>query len=227
MNKIKGFENKIICADCLTVMRDMPDNSVDMILTDIPYSGVNRNSSGLRNLNKGDADIVNFDIEDMLKSFIRICKGSFYIFCGYKQISQIFDKLEASSISTRMIIWEKTNPSPMNGEHIYLSGIEKAVYGKKKNATFNGHCLNTVFRFPAQNDKIHPTQKNTKLFKRLIEISSNENDIIFDPFIGSGTTALACVQMNRRFIGIEISEAYCQIARARIEKEKVQLKLLL
>ncbi len=83
------MENKIIQGDCLEIMKNIPDKSIDMILTDIPYDGVNRKSNGLRNLDKGKADIMTMTIPDMMYEFLRVTKGSGYIFCGWSQISDI------------------------------------------------------------------------------------------------------------------------------------------
>jgi DNA modification methylase len=128
LNYPDDFINKIICGDCLEVMKDIPDKSIDMILTDIPYGEVNRNSNGLRNLNKGIADIFNLSIKQIIKEFVRIAKGSIYIFCGTEQVSEIRKELVFYNASTRLIIWNKTNPSPMNGKNIWLSSIECCIW---------------------------------------------------------------------------------------------------
>ena len=206
-------------------MKELPDESVSLILTDIPYGEVNRDSNGLRNLNKKDADTFNMNINQICSEFIRITSGSIYIFCGTEQVSEIRKNLVKEGLSTRLIIWEKTNPSPMNGETIWLSGIECCVYGKKKGGTFNGFCNNTVLRYSTQHSKLHPTQKPIKLFEELIKKSSNESDTILDPFMGSGTTGVACVQLNRNFIGYEISPDYFKIAEKRISEAQAQQKL--
>jgi site-specific DNA-methyltransferase (adenine-specific) len=208
---------QLINADCLEAMKDIPDGSIDMVLTDIPYGEVNRKSNGLRNLDKGKADITTgLNIELLIESIVRVCKGSVYIFCGTEQVSIIRKLLVDNGLSTRLCIWEKTNPSPMNGQHIWLSGIECCVYGKFKNATFNEHCKNSVFRFPTTRSKIHPTQKPVKLMQYLVKSSSNEGDVILDPFMGSGTTGVACKNLNRNFIGIELDETYFNLAKDRI-----------
>ena len=217
-------ENGVLYCGDNTEILPLIDN-VDMILTDYPYGGVNRESGGLRNLDKKDADVWNVDTKDFTDKLINKCNGVFIGFCGYLQISPIFKSLD-SEFSTRLIIWQKTNPSPMNGEYIYLSGIEKAVYGKKKNAIFNARCKNTVFNYPTENNDIeHPTVKPEKLWIELLKDNSNENQTVLDCFMGSGTTALACEKLNRRWIGIEISEKYCEIAKKRIEEYTNQLKL--
>lgn len=202
--------------DCIKIMKDLPPQSIDLCVTDIPYGEVNRNSNGLRNLDKLNADIVTFNLNSFLSELNRIIKGSIYIFCGTEQVSEIRKTLIEYNFSTRLIIWEKTNPSPMNGQYIWLSGVECCVYGKRKGATFNGHCNNTVLRYPCGRNKLHPTQKPLNLIQQLIEISSNKNDIVIDPCMGSGTTGVVCKQLNRNFIGIEINEKYYNIAKDRI-----------
>lgn len=208
--------NKIIQGDCLEILKTLPDKSVDLVLTDIPYGEVNRNSNGLRNLDKGDADEVNFSLDELMGELLRVTSGSLYIFCGTGQLSDIHKKLVQNDLSTRLVIWEKTNPSPMNGEHIWLSGIEFAVFGKKSGATFNEFCKNSVLRFPSKSSTEHPTEKPLDLFRKLITASSKESDLILDPFLGSGTTAVAAKMEGRNYIGIEISEKYCEIARQRV-----------
>lgn len=208
--------NKVHNMDCLEFMKTLPDKCVDLLLTDIPYDGVNRKSAGLRNLDKGLADVMTMSIENMMSEFIRITKGSGYIFCGWGQISEIVDILKENKISTRLCCWRKTNPSPMNGQVIWLSGAEYCVYFKMPNATFNEHCKNVVWDFPSGRGKVHPTEKPIKLFEYLIKASSNENDTVFDPFIGSGTTAVASKMNGRNYIGCELSKEYYEVCLNRI-----------
>lgn len=215
--------NKIHNIDCLEFMKTLPDKCVDLLLTDIPYDGVNRKSSGLRNLDKGLADVMTISIENMMSEFIRITKGSGYIFCGWGQISEIVDILKENKISTRLCCWRKTNPSPMNGQVIWLSGAEYCVYFKMPNATFNEHCKNVVWDFPSGRGKVHPTEKPIKLFEYLIKASSNENDIVFDPFIGSGTTAVASKMTSRNYIGCELSKEYYEVCLNRINGQNSTL----
>lgn len=203
--------------DCLEVMKSIPDKSIDLVLTDIPYGEVNRKSNGLRNLDKGAADVIDFDIQSAMSESIRVAKGSIYIFCGTEQVSTIRSQMVKSGLSTRLCIWEKTNPSPMNGQHIWLSSIECCVFGKFKNATFNEHCKSSVWRFSTARGKLHPTMKPLPLMEYLIKTSSNEGDTVLDFTMGSGSTGVAAKNLNRNFIGIEKDEAYFQIAKQRIE----------
>lgn len=204
-------------ADCFDILKDKY-KIADLTLTDIPYGEVNRKSNGLRNLDKDKADIVTFDLIELVNMLCNVTKGSIYIFCGTEQVSDIRRTMVQNKMSTRLCIWEKTNPSPMNGDKIWLSGIECCVYGKFPKATFNEHCKNTVFRFPCGRNKLHPTQKPLELFEKLILVSSNEGDIVLDPFMGSGTTGVVCKNLNRNFIGIEKDTNYFNIAKNRIEE---------
>jgi len=214
---------KLYHGDCLEIMGEL--EPVDLVLTDIPYGKVNRDDNGLRNLNKGKADDITFNINGILPSIVKVGSGCFYIFCGTEQVSGIRLEMVLEKLSTRLGFWEKTNPSPMNGEHIWLSGIECFVYGKKPGATHNVKCKNPVFRGPIARNQVHETQKPLWLFADIILASSNEYQTVLDFCIGSGTTAVACERLNRKWIGIEIEEKYCEIAAKRIEQERKQRKL--
>lgn len=219
---MKYLENNIYNIDCMEGMRNINDNSVDFTLTDIPYNAVNRTSNGLRELDKQEADVITFNLNEFLDEVYRITKNSICIFCGKEQFSLIFEYFANKKGTVRPIIWEKTNPSPMNGQYIYLSGVEMAVWFKKTGAkTFNAHCKNTVFRYPNGKRDIHPTQKNLKLFEELIKDNSNENDLVFDPCIGGGTTAFACLNTGRNFLGFELSKDYYDKTISKINEVKL------
>ena len=210
---------KLRQGDCLKLMKNIPDNCVDFTLTDIPYDAVSRSSNGLRNLDKGKADILTFDLQEFLESVLRITRNSVCIFCGKEQFSFIYDFFAKQKGTIRPIIWEKSNPSPMNGQYIYLSGIEMGVWFKKSGAkVFNAHCKNTVFKYPNGRSKLHPTEKNHDLLKDLIFDNTNENDVVFDPCMGSGSHGLVSIQNQRRFVGIELDENYFNIAKQRIDE---------
>ncbi len=211
--------------DCIGYMKKMEKKSIDLLLTDIPYNEVNRKSNGLRNLDKKDADGAEFNLEEALNEFMRVTKGSIYVFCGIEQVSFIKKTFRENGLSTRLVVWEKTNPSPMNGDKVWLSSVECCVFGKFPKATFNEHCKSSVLRFSCGKSKVHPTEKPLKLFSKIVEVSSNEGDIVFDPFMGSGTAGVAALDLNRKFIGCELNEEYFNIAKNRIEEEGRNLKL--
>ena len=214
----------LINEDCMKVLSQLDNDTVDFTLTDIPYDGVNRKDNGLRKLDKGNADIITFDLHKFLDEIYRVTKGSVAVFCGMNQMSEIsnyFDEYSKKGKGTvRQLCWKKTNPSPMNGDYIYLSGLENAVWFKKKGATFNAHCKSNVFEFPCGRSKLHPTEKNHALLEDLIKDNTNEEDIVFDPCCGSGSHCYVAKKLNRRYMGIELNEEYFNIAKDRIENNK-------
>jgi DNA modification methylase len=209
----------LINEDCIKVMRSLDNDIINLTLTDIPYDNVNRSSNGLRNLDKGNADILTFNLKSFLDELYRITKGTIIIFCGMNQVSEIFNYFDNYAKqhkgTVRQLIWKKTNPSPMNGDYIYLSGIENAIWFKKKGGIFNAHCKSNVFEYPCGRSKLHPTEKNHQLITDLILDNSNENDIIFDPCCGSGSHCLMAKENNRRYLGIELNTEYFNVAKNR------------
>lgn len=139
-----------------------------------------------------------------------------------------------------LITWRKTNPMPSITKRTLTHSTEFIVwFAKEKCWTFNykdmkkynkGKQLRDVWEFPIcqgtervkeKNGRAsHPTQKPLELFKRLIEMTSKEGDIVLDPFIGSGTTAVASEELNRKWIGIEKNKRYCNIAKIRVKSER-------
>ena len=213
-------KNKVYHGDCMAFMKQMESNSVKLTLTDIPYGEVNRDSNGLRKLDKAAADELTFDLKDFLNEVYRVTEGTIIIFCGMQQFSTIHkffsDKQAKKEGTVRQLIWKKSNPSPMNGQHIYLSGIENAVWFKKRGGTFNARCKNTVFEHPCGRSKMHPTEKNHKLLAELILDNSNPGDLVFDPCAGSGSHLLVARENERDFIGVELDEGYFKIAKDRL-----------
>ena len=217
--------NKLYNIDCMEFMKTLPNNSVDVIITDIPYGVVTRESNGLRNLDKEKADVVTFDTLAFIKECYRIAKSSITIFCGKEQFSEIhnfFNEEQKKKKGTvRQLVWEKTNPTPFNGQYVYLSGIENAVWFRKSKGTFNAHCKNTVFCYPVWSGKnrIHPTEKHHDLIKEIMLDNSNEGDLIFDPCAGSGSTLLVAKQNNRNYLGCELDKEYYDKALKRLTED--------
>lgn len=202
--------------DCLELMSNIPSNSVHMVLCDLPYGEVSQKSSGLRLLDRGKADLCEMDLGVLAAEFNRVCKGSIYAFCGTEQISRLVGFFKSHGMTTRVCAWEKTNPSPMNGTRLWLSGLEFCVFARKPNATFNEHCKKALWQAPSGRSKIHPTEKPVKLMERLILASSHQGDTVLDNCMGSGTTGVACANTDRHFIGMEMDAGYFNIAKSRI-----------
>ena len=212
----------LLHGDCLEEMKRLPDNSVDMILCDLPYGEVNRRSSGLRLLDKGVADIFDNSLLPLyISSYHRLLKstGCAYIFCGTEQISPLISLAREYKYSTRLGCWNKTNPSPMNGTRMWLSGLEFCVFIRGANATFNEHCKKALWDAPCGTNKLHPTQKPLVLFERLIKASTDEGALVLDNCAGSGTTAVACENLNRRWCCIEKEQKYCDVIVSRVRKD--------
>ena len=213
----KDSHGMLFHGDCLEIMKNIEDKTADFVLTDIPYAEVNRSSNRLRNLDKGNADVLTFNLYSFLEELYRITSNSICVFCGREQFSTIYSFFANKKGTVRPIVWEKTNPSPMNGQYIYLSGVEMGVWYKKQGAkTFNAHCKNTVFHYPNGRSKLHPTEKNHALLEDLIKDNTNEGQIIFDPCCGSGSHCFVAENLGRKYIGIELDKNYFNVATERM-----------
>ena len=226
--------NKVYNMDCIDLMKEMIKQNLkaDTLLTDIPYGAVNARSNGrdryegqLRKIKKDYADTMTFDMQEYLELTDKCIKGNFIIFCGTEQISQIRDFYDLKGYTTRLLIWENTNPSPMNGQYVYLSGIECCVWAKKPNGTFNANCKNTVFKHNCGKNELSPTQKPLSLWYELLRDNTNERQLVLDTCMGSFTTAIACRRMGRNFIGAELNKEQYEIGQARLDKEMSQLSI--
>ena len=197
---------------------------VDLVLTDPPYCVSRTHQLGFSNMgrsgmNYGEWD-YNFDQTEWIDLVSPLLKegGSIIIFNDWKNSSFLVKNLEKNGFQIKDLLrWEKTNPMPRNVNSRYVADYEFAIWavkGKKKwtfNKPDNVSYLRPKFVSGVvlgSKKRIHPTQKSLDLFKNLIIIHSNENDLIFDPFSGSGTTAVACKETGRNFIGCEIEEKY-------------------
>lgn len=216
--------NKIHNVDCMEFMKTLPDKCVDLVVTDIPYN-ISQEHGGLREIDYGEWD-KNISIETVLSwtdQIARITRGSIYIFCADQQFSHVFVALENKGMIVRKYEWLKTNPNVMNGQHFWLSSGELCVCAKYPSAFYNGNCEKAYKIFSSPTDRVHPTQKPVEIMEELIFRSSKEGDVVFDPFIGGGTTAVACKKLKRNFIGCEIEPIYFKIAQERIDSMTAQL----
>ena len=162
-----------------------------------------------------DSEFTMEILETFISEYYRKLKkgGTLIIFFDLWKISMLKDLLEKHKFKQiRFIEWIKTNPQPRNSKVNYLTNCrEIALIGvKDSNPTFNSSYDNGIYTFPLQGGKnrFHPTQKSLLLFEALINKHSNENDVVLDTFLGSGTAAIACKNTNRRFKGCEISQEY-------------------
>jgi site-specific DNA-methyltransferase (adenine-specific) len=213
---------KLYQGDCLDVMRRLSDGCVDVIITDPPYNAINRNSGGLRLIDKGKADDLPINIDELAIEFLRLATGSIYVWCSDEQYTNWVMAFKDRGCTTRICAWWKSNPSPMNGEYLWLSALELCVFARKRNAPFYRFCKPPLWHGPSESFPGHPTPKPLWLMSELVTASTPKRGTVFDPFMGSGTTGVACVQTGRNFIGCEIDPSYFAIAQKRINDAREQ-----
>jgi hypothetical protein len=205
------------------IVLGLPSRSFSALITDIPYGEVNRESSGLRNLDKGDADVVTFPLSFVCEQGARLAE-SVYVFCGTEQVSELRAGFVSLGMTTRLGVWEKTNPSPMNGEYLWLSSIECCVFASHERAYFSGHCESTVWRYPTEREQIHPTQKPLALMERLVRASVPRGGSVLDFCMGSGTTGAAAIRHDASFAGVERRADYFADALSRLRDEQPSIR---
>lgn len=201
---------RIYHADCRKVADQLYDDGVEAVVTDIPYAEVNNSddSGGLRVLKKGSADVETFDFAGEIERFLRVARGTIYTFCGVEQISDIRRAERLAGMTTRLGYWRKTNPSPMNGQHFWVSALEACVFARKSGSVFNRHCEAFVITHATCRKSPHPTPKPVPVMEELILASTKPGDVVFDPFMGCGPTLIAAKRTRRRAIGAELNREW-------------------
>lgn len=206
--------------DCLELMKNIPDGYVDLVLTDPPY-GIDFQSNFRKNkFNKIENDIaVNAEFLDECKRVLKDT-GAFYCFTRWDVYPQWAEQISKRFKIKNCIVWFKRGGGLGDLKKGYIYNHEFIIYCAEKNHRLNGKRRNDVFEFAkdAPSTYVHPTQKPISLLKEIIERSSNEGGVVLDCFMGSGSTGVACVNTNRRFIGIELDDGYFNIAKKRIEE---------
>ena len=223
------YLNKITCGDSYELIKEIPDKSVGCIYTDIPYLYDKGGCSGseiaslMAKVHKGEIkDIVNGIDYSIFADFVRVMKKiNCFIWCSKEQILPILQWWHENTDATYNILtWNKTNPSPMcNGN--WLPDIEYCLYFNRQSKLNDGYDIKSKWYISKRNtsDKDlfnHPTIKPLELVKRHLLHTTQENDIVFDPFCGSGTTCVASKELNRQYIGIDIEPKWAKIADNRL-----------
>lgn len=209
---------------------------VDHIITDPPYNISKDNNFGTMKNPRAGVDFGNwdrgkFDLYAWVPEYAKLLNknGSMIIFCSYRFISFIIDALEseeAGMVVKDILVWQKSNPMPRNINRRYVQDMEFAIWAVKKSAKWifnkpdDKPYLRAMFTtsLVSGSEKLgHPTQKSLKLMEDIVSIHTNENELILDPFMGSGSTGEAALRCGRRFMGIEFEKEYFEMAKKRLE----------
>ena len=230
---------KLYQGDCLEVMKNIEDGSVDLVVTDPPYSLNHTSGSSTSsakqekwqgNLKAGDktSNIINkIRFEEWVPEIYRVLKpdAHCYIFVNDKNVQEILNVCMKNGFKLHnILVWKKNNCTP---NRWYMKNCEFIIFLHKGKSFPINNLESSQFleyRNISGKNKLHPTQKPIELLEELILNSSTEGDIVFDPFMGSGSTGVACLNINRDFVGVELDKKYFEIAQNRIEEAKNKIK---
>jgi len=235
MYKVKNITTHLLIkGDAFQKMKEIPDSSIDLILTDHPYNLSEYSTGNMkfdwRNEINNDVakwDKVPFNPGKLLKDFIRILKptGNIFIFTSYNLIGKYHETFDPLFDTFQFMVWHKTNPIPNIRKSSFLNSCELIVCLWNKGHTWNFSKQNEMHNFIESaicmgkeriKEPKHPTQKPLSVLEHIIKIASNENDIVFDPFMGVGSTGKAALNLGRRFIGIELEKEYYEATVKRL-----------
>lgn len=207
--------------DCLEKIKKIPNDSIDLIVADPPYFlGMTHNGQ------KGsfnDLKICEPFFSSLFSEFVRVLKvtGKIYFFTDWRGYAFYYPIFSKHIPARNLIVWDKKS----GAGNCYNFSHEFIIYGTLKPYNQGGSNVwrETAFSSGAKKtngEKVHPTQKPVELIERIIKDGSDVGAVVLDPFMGSGTTGVACVNTNRKFIGIELDEQYFEIASKRISGVK-------
>ena len=234
---------RINIGDSHNLIKQIPTHSVDFILTDPPYNLAQHSTGNIplpgRSAMNNDLapwDLIEFKPEEWIDEFIRILKptGNLFIFTSYNQIGKWYELLDKRFDATNFLIWHKTNPAPKIFKAGFLNSCEMVYTCWNKKHTWNFISQAEMHNFiespicmkPERlSTPKHPAQKPVAILKKLITIASNEGDVVFDPFMGVGSSGVAALMTNRKFIGFEINPEYYKAAEMRIKEQSLMKSL--
>ena len=228
----------LIQGNCFDKLKEIPDKSIDLILTDPPYNLANYSTGNMRFEWRSDInnDIAKWDETilnpyDLVLDFKRVLKpkGNIFIFCSYNLLGEFHKAFDSEFDTFQFMVWHKTNPVPNIRKSSFLNSCELIVCCWNKGHTWNFTKQNEMHNFleapicmgkerikDEHGKNLHPTQKPVSVLDKIIQIASNENDIILDCFNGVGSSGAAALSNNRKYIGIEIEEKYITASKERL-----------
>ncbi len=238
----KDFINQIIEGNYLEIIKEIPNKSIDLVFTDPPYN-ISQKKKIFRDYRSGKRGDINFDFGEwdynfdpipFLEEAKRVLRddGSIIVWMG-EQIFAIYRTwFEKNMHPKQLLIWEKTNPIPSFRLVGYRQTTELMYWATKNKLKKN--CPNFLFQKQEEMKNVfhapivggrertkHPTQKPLSICQEIIKRHCREGGIVLDSFTGSGTIPLAAKNLNRNFIGIEISKEYCDIAKQRLRQDNL------
>ena len=211
--------------DCLEVMKSIPDGSVDMVLTDPPY-GMSFVSNHRADKHKPIANDSSLEwIDDLASGLHRIVKDdtAHYVFCSYHHIDKFKQAFERYFKIKNILTWVKNNTSMGDLKGDFAPKTEFILFLQKGRCLIRGKRDCNVLQYARTGNELHPTQKPVDMLEFLISKFSDESMVVCDPFMGSGSTMIACLNTNRKGIGIELDKQYFDIAQKRINEHKAAL----
>lgn len=240
--RVVGQGYELLLGDAFELMHDVPSQSVDVILTDPPYN-LSKYSTGdihfpdrkalKHEIAEWDAD---FDPADVAEEFARILKptGNIFAFTCYHMIGRWHEIFDPVFDTFQIVVWHKTNPPPQVRKTSFLNSCEFIVCCWNKGHKWNFLSQREMHNFIESpicmgaerwTDPVHPTQKPVAVLRHLLRIASDPGDLVFDPFMGVGSTGVAALELGRRFLGIEVDEKYFAAACRRMECVRAPLPL--
>jgi len=229
--------------DSQHLIKEVTDQSVDLILTDPPYN-LSRYSTGNMefswrktiNNDLAEWDETEFRPREWVSEFKRVLKptGNIFAFCAYNLMGKWHEAFDPEFDTFQFMVWHKTNPVPKIRRAGFLNSCELIVCMWNKGHTWNFTKQKDMHNFIESpicmgkerlRNPSHPTQKPVKVLERIIRIATNPKDVIFDPFMGVGSTGVAALNLERQFIGFELDKQYYDAAIKRLDAT-IQAKLV-
>jgi DNA modification methylase len=229
--------------DSRELIREVPDQSVDLLFTDPPYnlsgySTGNMSFSWRKNINNDVAawDQESFDPAEWAEEFVRVLKptGNLFAFTAYNLLGRWHAVFDPLFDTFQFMVWHKTNPVPKVRRQGFLNSCELIVCAWNKGHTWNFGKQSEMHNFietpiclgkERLKDPHHATQKPLRVLRHVLKLATNPGDLVFDPFMGVGSTGLAALEMDRHFLGFELDETYLEAARRRLDNVTVQTSL--
>lgn len=230
---MEQYINKIINADCLDILEELPDKSIDLVLTDVPYKqefhgrGMAKNRPNYLKINNYGSN-QKLDYKEFFElSLQKLKQINFFTFCDKETKFEFISLAKKHKLGYHELAFCKTSPTPFTNNQ-WLPDIEWGLHIFKNLKVMGEYkTKRSFFTMPNFKEKgiEHPTPKKVDIVKTILKNISVENDIVLDPFSGSGTTAIACHDLNRNFICIEKNTEYYNNSIKRLELVQQQMEL--